>query len=251
MLKGYTEFKSLVFRIIDTCKGYFLELIERIFDSDIEEQKSTDFTIKRNGNIVTKSTIGDKGVYINQSCAKKDDKILIIRKSIKEKWHPTNFNIEFAINDVNIRAMHLKKDYEMHKNRCDLFTMESISHIEDKQFSTEIYYYSNDIKIQSMMYMYQCRKNSRVCSEWKLLSPFMLDLFLRSHRVLDRKNISAAEELLEEITNNLSPQVTEAELLALNNVNERIELLKQEKKSSFVERQKEKFKKQFNKIIKR
>ena len=45
--------------------------------------------------------------------------------------------------------------------------------------------------------------------------------------------------------------MTEAELLALNNVNERIELLKQEKKSSFVERQKEKFKKQFNKIIKR
>ena len=68
----------------------------------------------------------------------KDDKISIIRKRIKEKWYPTSFDIEFAINDVNRRAMHLEKDYDMHKNRCDLFTMEQTSNIENKQFSTEI-----------------------------------------------------------------------------------------------------------------
>lgn len=252
MLKRYTEFKSLVFRIIETCKGYFLCLIESILESDIDKEISIDSSIKKNRNIITKSTNSDKGGAVNQSCTNKDDKISIIRKRIKEKWYPTSFDIEFAINDVNRRAMHLEKDYDMHKNRCDLFTMEQTSNIENKQFSTEIYYYSSDIEfeIQSMMCKYQCRKNSKVCSEWKFLSPLMLDLFLRLHRVLDRKNILAAEELLEEIKNNLSPQVTEAEFLALNNVNKRLELLKQEKTSSFVKRQKEKFKIQFNKLIK-
>ena len=96
------------------------------------------------------------------------------------------------------------------------------------------------------MEIFVSRKNSIVCNDWKKLNPSLLDLFLRLHIVLNRKNISAAEELLEEISNHLSTEVNDAEIDALNIATKRINNLKQEKKSNFLKKQKEKFKKQFN-----
>ena len=98
-----------------------------------------------------------------------------------------------------------------------------------------------------MMEMYVSRKNSVVCPEWDKLKQSQLDLFLRTHKVLDRKNILAAKELMEEIGRNMSLSTSKAEKSALKIVESRIAELEKERKKRLEEKQKKKFKDNFKK----
>jgi hypothetical protein len=215
--------------------------------SNIAKKLHDSFT-NVNGETLSPNNRGEKCVSSHALRKENTEKthIAYIIDRIKTHWHPTKINIDLAINDVNRRRANILSDNANHLNRQDTFIPRINSIDKQIQLSSDIYINSNFYKSESLMEIFVSRKNSIVCNDWKKLNPSLLDLFLRLHIVLNRKNISAAEELLEEISIHLSTEVNDAEIDALNIATKRINNLKQEKKSNFLKKQKEKFKKQFN-----
>lgn len=176
-----------------------------------------------------------------------EDKKIIYRERIKKYYNPSVFNFGLISNDVGRRTEDLKRDYVEHLNRQDSFTFYETVLPQNITVSRNQFKRKNVEKVCSMMDMYSSRKYSVVCSEWDKLKSFELDLFLRTHKVLDRKNILAAKELLEEICRHLSSPVSIAEKSALIIAEERIAKLEKERKKRLDEKQKKKFTDNFRK----
>lgn len=176
-----------------------------------------------------------------------EDKKAVFRENIKKKWKPSSYNLELISNDVKRRTEDLKRDYTDNLNRQDCFTIHAVDINYDFVASGNLFKSKNTEKICSMMEMYVSRKNSVVCPEWDKLKQSQLDLFLRTHKVLDRKNILAAKELMEEIGRNMSLSTSKAEKSALKIVEGRIAELEKERKKRLEEKQKKKFKDNFKK----
>lgn len=176
-----------------------------------------------------------------------EDKKIIYRERIKKYYNLPVFNFGLTSNDVGRRTEDLKRDYTEHLNRQDSFTFYETVLPQSITVSRNQFKRKNVGKVCSMMDMYSSRKYSVVCSEWDKLKSFELDLFLRTHKVLDRKNILAAKELLEEICRHLSTPVSIAEKNALKIAEDRIAKLEKERKKRLDKKQKKKFTDNFRK----
>lgn len=176
-----------------------------------------------------------------------EDKKIIFREYLKKYYKPSIFNFELISKDVGRRTDDLKRDYAEHLNRQDSFTFYNTVIPRNITVSRNQFKREDVGKVCSIMNMYRSRKNSVVCSEWDKLESYQLDLFLRTHKVLDRKNILAAKELLEEIGRHLSTPVSIAEKSALKIAGDRIAKLEKERKIQLEKIQKRKFKDNFRK----
>ncbi len=185
--------------------------------------------------------------YNSSEIKRVEDKKIILRERIKKYYKSSVFSFNLTSNDVGRRTEDLKRDFVEHLNRQDNFTFYDTIIPQNITVSRNQFKRRNAGKICSIMDMYRSRKNSVVCSEWDKLNLYQLDLFLRTHKVLDRKNILAAKELLEEIGKNLSYPVSVAEKSALKIAGDRIAKLEKERKIQLEKIQKRKFKDNFRK----
>lgn len=176
-----------------------------------------------------------------------EDKKILLRERIKKYYKSSVFSLNLTSNDVGRRTDDLKRDFNEHLNRQDNFTFYETVTPQNITVSRNLFKRNNLGKVRSMMSMYTSRKNSVVCTEWDKLNSYQLDLFLRTHKVLDRRNILAAKELMEEIGRNLSSPVSIAEKTALKIAEDRIAKLEKERKIQLEKIQKRKFKDNFRK----
>lgn len=167
-------------------------------------------------------------------------------EKIKRNWQPRYYRVDLILNDTERRLTNIRREYTDFQNNREEFKLQVKVVNNQVYLSKNLFLCPEQKKYDSMIDLINNHRNSVICKNWKHLSPILLDLFYRLHKVLDRNNILAAKEIMEVIQYHLSLNGNKDEKEAEKIAKMRIKQLEQKREKEIIEKQKKKFKKQFN-----
>lgn len=179
-------------------------------------------------------------------CHNNEQRLSFVEK-INKNWQPRYYRVDLILNDIERRLINTRREYTEFQNNKEEFILHARRFEGQINLSTSLFLCPVLTKFDSMIDLISNHRNSVICKNWKQLSPILLDLFYRLHKVLDRNNILAAKELMEVIQYHLSSKGNKDEKEAKKIAKIRIRQLEEKIEKEIIEKQQVKFRKQFAK----